>query len=113
MTRGNFRPRYLASVDGDIERARDGVRAAYGNKTNSLTSMLSYTMKVGSVLGQMRWHVLRFDGPLLAYSDQPVVLWRMKVEMTRPFPKPHLGPMTMLEIRAPIGPGSRDPDELG
>ena len=104
MGPNNFRRRYLASVDGDLERARDRVRLAYGNQTNRLTTMLSYSMKVASALAQMRWHVLCFDRPLLAYSDQPVVLWPMNVEMTKPFPSPHLGPLTMLEIRAPIAP---------
>jgi Protein of unknown function (DUF4238) len=104
MSPKNFRPRYLASVDGDLERAREGMRSAYGNKTNSLTSMLSYSMKVASVLAQMRWHVLRIADPLFAYSDQPVVLWPMSVETTRPFARPHLGPLTMLEIRVSIAP---------
>jgi uncharacterized protein DUF4238 len=104
MQAKDFRPRYLASVGGDVERARAGVRAVYGNGTNRLTTMLSYSMKVASILTQMRWHVLRFEKPVLAYSDQPVVLWPMNVGSTRPFRRPHLGPLTMLEIRVPISP---------
>lgn len=52
----------------------------------------------------MRWQVLRFGRPLLAYSDHPVVLWPMNVERTRPFRRQILGPLTMLEIRVPIAP---------
>ena len=67
-------------------------------------TMLTYATKVAGILSLMRWQVLRFDGPLLAYSDHPVVLWPMNVEHTRPFPCQGLGPLTMLEIRVPIAP---------
>jgi hypothetical protein len=61
-------------------------------------------MKVATILTQMRWHVLCFKRPVLVYSDQPVVLWPMNVGSSRPFRSPHLGPLTMLEVRVPISP---------
>jgi hypothetical protein len=100
----DFRRAYLRSVDDDVESARTGVKAVYANKTFALTKMLSYSMKVASILGHMRWHILRFDQPLLACSDQPVTLWPMGMAMTKAFQKPHQGPLGTLEIRAPLAP---------
>jgi hypothetical protein len=100
----DFKRRHLAAVGGDVELARKKVVSVHGDPTNRLMTMLSYAIKVSSVLSLMRWHVLRFDGPLLAYSDHPVVLWPINVESTRPFKRQGLGPLTMREIRVPIAP---------
>jgi uncharacterized protein DUF4238 len=100
----DLKPRHLAAVGGDIELARRQVIDALIGPTNRFVAMLSYGAKVAGILSLMRWHVLRFDEPLLAYSDHPVVLWPMNVERTRPFRRQGLGPLTMLEIRVPIGP---------
>lgn len=101
----DFKPRYLASVGGDLERARKGAKEAFNSQTNRLKTMLSYAIKVSNVLALMRWQLLRFPGPLLAYSDHPVVLWPMNVERSAPFSKQGLGPLTAIEVRAPIAPG--------
>jgi hypothetical protein len=61
-------------------------------------------MKVGSILAHMRWHVLRFDKPLLAYSDQPIVLWPIRIKRTKVFTSPRQGALGMLEVRAPLAP---------
>lgn len=87
----DFKRAYLRSIDGDVENARKGVKAVYANKTFALTKMLSYSMKVASILGHMRWHILRFDRPMLACSDQPVVLWPMGMALTKPFQRPIKG----------------------
>jgi hypothetical protein len=100
----SFKPRLLAAVDGDVDRARDQTVDALLSSTNRLMTMLSFASKVAGILSLMRWHILRFDGPLLAYSDHPVVLWPMNVDRTLPFDQPILGPLTMLEIRVPIAP---------
>jgi hypothetical protein len=102
---GDFKARYLASVGGDVERARQGAKEAFNGQTNRLKTMLSYAIKVSNVLALMRWQLLRFDGPLLAYSDHPVVLWPMNATRRTPFGKQGLGPLTTIEIRAPIAPG--------
>jgi hypothetical protein len=100
----DFKRAYLRSLDGDVDQARIGVREAFGRKTNALTAMASYSMKVANILAHMRWHILRFDRPLLAYSDQPVVIWPMNIALTKAFPTPCHGPLTALEVRAPLAP---------
>jgi Protein of unknown function (DUF4238) len=100
----HLKPRHLAAVGGDIDLARSQVIEAILSPTSRFMTMLSYAVKVAGILSLMRWHVVRFDGPLLAYSDHPVVLWPMNVERTRPFSRQGLGPLTMLEIRVPIAP---------
>lgn len=100
----NFRRSFLRSVEGDLERAKAGLEANFQRKTPALIAMVSAAMKVADIMAHMRWHVLRFDGPLLAYSDQPVVLWPMNIEMTKAFTTPHKGPLGSLEIRAPLAP---------
>jgi hypothetical protein len=98
----DLKPRHLAAVGGDVDLARRQVIEVLLDPTNRFMTMLSFASKVAGILSLMRWHVLRFNGPLLAYSDHPVVLWPMNVERTRPFRQPILGPLTMLEIRVPI-----------
>jgi hypothetical protein len=66
--------------------------------------MLTYAVKIASVLGLMRWQILRFAPSALAYSDHPVVLWPLKIPVSRPFQRQQLGPLETLEIRVPIGP---------
>lgn len=103
-TASDLKPRHLAAVGGDVELARQQVIDALTGPTNRFMAMLSYGAKVAGILSLMRWYVLRFDGPLLAYSDHPVVLWPMNVGRTRAFRRQGLGPLTMLEIRVPIAP---------
>lgn len=100
----DLKPRHLAAVGGDVDLAQRQVIEVLLSPTNRFMTMLSYSIKVAGILSLMRWHVVRFDGPLLAYSDHPVVLWPMNVERTQPFSRQGLGPLTMLEIRVPIAP---------
>lgn len=100
----DLKRRYLAAVGGDIDLARKQVVDVHLDATYRFVTMFKYAVKVAGILSLMRWHVLRFDGPLLAYSDHPVVLWPMNVERTRPFTRQGLGPLTMMEIRVPIAP---------
>jgi len=100
----DLKPRHLAAVGGDVDLARSQVTEVLLSPTSRFMTMLSYAVKVAGILSLMRWHVVRFDRPLLAYSDHPVVLWPMNVERTRPFSRQELGPLTMLEIRVPIAP---------
>lgn len=100
----DFKPSGLALVGGDVEKARQQVIDAYLDPTARFMTMLTTSMKMATVLGHMRWHVVHFDGPLLAYSDHPVVLWPMSLAIAAPFKRQGLAPMTTLEIRVPIAP---------
>jgi hypothetical protein len=81
----------LANVGGNVEAARRQVVKAYLDPTQRFVTMLATTVKVANVLAHMRWTVLRFEGPLLAYSDHPVVPWPDSIDRTRPFSKQGLG----------------------
>ena len=104
LKESDLKPKHLAAVGGDLDLARRQVMDVHLDSTYRLVTMLTYAIKVAGILSLMRWQVLRFEGPLLTYSDHPVVLWPMNVERTRPFPRQGLGPLTMLEVRVPIAP---------
>jgi hypothetical protein len=103
-TAGSFKPQGLASVGGDVALARQQAIAAYLDPTKTFITMMAYAVKVASVLGLMRWQILRFDGPVLAYSDHPIVLWPLNVESSEPFRRQGLGALETSEIRVPIAP---------
>lgn len=100
----DLKPKHFTAVGGDLDLARRQVIEVHLDSTYRFVTMLTYAIKVAGILSLMRWHVLRFDGPRLAYSDHPVVLWPMNVDRTRPFARQGLGPLTMLEVRVPIAP---------
>lgn len=99
----DFKPEGLARAGG-VEGARTKAIEAYSDATLRLRTMLAYGIKIGTVLAHMRWQVLRFAKPVVAYSDQPVVLWPWLTAATLPFKRPNLGPLTALEIRVPVAP---------
>lgn len=67
--------------------------------------MLRSGQKLSSILGCMRWQLLSFSGPVVAYSDQPVVVWPLNVTAVDQRPdKPVLGPMNALEVSVPLAP---------
>jgi Protein of unknown function (DUF4238) len=101
---GDFRPKALAAAGGNVEVARAKLIEKHLEPTPRFLTMLTKAKKVASILGCMRWHVLRFDGPILAYSDHPVVLWPMDVARSAPFERQGLGPLSAFEIRLPIAP---------
>lgn len=101
----DLRPGVLKAHGGDIERVRARVIQAYLDPTMKLMTMLTRSVKIASVLGLMRWHILRFEGPLLAYSDHPVVLWPGAARaLSSPPERQALGPLGALEVRVPIAP---------
>lgn len=70
--------------------------------TARFVTMLSVAVKMSAVLGSMRWHVIEFGDPVLAYSDQPVVVWPARLPNSEPFPSPHFGPLSAIEVRVPL-----------
>jgi hypothetical protein len=104
LTAADVKPAALARAGGDVEVVREQVRGVYLAKTHQLVTMLNTSFKIASVIGSMRWHLLRFPGPLLAYSDHPVVLWPMDVVTAAPFTRQHLAPLSAIEVRVPIAP---------
>lgn len=101
---GDFKPRALAAAGGDVTVVRQQLMAAFFDPTQRYLTMLTTGVKIATVLAHMRWQVVRFDGPQLAFSDHPMVIWPMNVARTSPFSRQGLGPLTALEIRVPIAP---------
>jgi len=93
----------LADAGGDIDAVRG--RAVDRFWTLRFHDMIRGSQKLSSILGCMRWRLLRFSAPVVAFSDQPVVLWPLATQAidTRPT-KPMLGPVNALEIRVPLSP---------
>jgi hypothetical protein len=54
----DYKRAYLRSVEGDVERARAGVRETFERKPDALTAMASFSVKVANVLAHMRWNIL-------------------------------------------------------
>ena len=100
----DFKPRAVAAAGGDVAAVRRQLTRAYLDPTQRFMTMLTTGVKMATVLSHMRWQILRFDEPLLAYSDHPMVLWPMDVERTAPFARQGLAPLGALEIRVPIAP---------
>lgn len=100
----DFKPRAVAAAGGDVAKVRRELMSAYLDPTQRFLTMLTTGVKMATVLSHMRWQILRFDAPVLAYSDHPVVLWPMDVQRAAPFSRQGLGPLGALEIRVPIAP---------
>jgi hypothetical protein len=118
---GDFRPAALAEAGGDVSVVRQKLLDAYLDPTQRLVTMLQQIGKIAGVLGNMRWHVLRFDDPVIAYSDHPVVVWPGDLPSATPFERQHVGPLDAIEVRVPVAPqrailmnwlDQPDPDEI-
>jgi Protein of unknown function (DUF4238) len=98
----DLRPKALEDAGGDPEVVRERVRELYLADTQQFITMLTTSFKMASVLGSMRWQLLHFDAPLLAYSDHPVVIWPAGVASSPPFDRQHLAPLDAVEVRVPL-----------
>lgn len=94
----------VRAAGGDIERVRTQVREAYAGSTQAHMTMLAAAVKLGMVLANMRWELLTFSEPLLAYSDHPVVVWPGLSSVASPQSRQTLGPLDAFEILMPLGP---------
>lgn len=105
LTVDHVTPRLIAETNGDMTLARERVVELFRDKTQAVLSMLRVSRKMASVLGSMRWQLLRFDDPVVAYSDQPVVVWPLGIEKFTAAPaRPRFSPVEALEIRVPLSP---------
>ena len=103
VTADNAPKAALTAAGDDIdvlgERAVDALWSA------RFQDMIRSSQKLSWVLGCMRWQLLSFRRPVVAYSDQPVVVWPLGVDLTDERPdEPRLGPLNALELRVPLAP---------
>lgn len=105
MKASDFKPKALRKLGGNLQVAKQEVRAAYLSSTQQMTTMITTSYRIGSVIGSMRWELIRFDRPLLAYSDHPVVVWPAdELSLTKPFDTPRLAPLSAYEVLVPVSP---------
>ena len=104
LSPSDFKSRALAAARGDVTKLRTELTDAYLSETHRFMTMLTRTPKMATLLSHMRWQLLRFDAPLLAYSDHPVVVWPLNLQTTKPLPRLGFAPLDALEIRVPIAP---------
>jgi len=103
VTLETVRPEALAGAGGELGVLHDRAIGALWDAR--FLDMLTRSQKLSWVLGGMRWQVLRFPAPIVAYCDQPVVVWPLGVERIGARPtQPTLGPLNALEIRVPLAP---------
>jgi hypothetical protein len=99
-----LRPEAVEQAGGDADAVRREVLDLQLSTTTRFVTMLQKGLKMGAVLGSMRWHLLDFGAPVLAYSDQPVVMWPAGVTLTEPFSSPRFAPLGAVEVRVPLSP---------
>lgn len=105
LREGDVKPEALAAAGGDLEKVRARVIEAYLDPTQRFMTMLQTAPKMAAILALMRWELIEFEEPLLAYSDHPVVIWPLNVQqLGAPVERQDLGPLGALEIRVPLSP---------
>jgi len=73
--------------------------------TERLTLMLRLGHPVATLLGSMQWLLLEFRSPVVATSDQPIVVWPLELHARDPRePAPAFGFKPFLEVRVPLSP---------
>lgn len=73
--------------------------------TDKFTMVLKLSLSVAAVFGSMQWLLIEFDEPLLATSDEPVVIWPADVTARNPADiAPGFELQPLLEVRTPVSP---------
>lgn len=105
LSEKDVKPQALADAGGDLEKVKSRLTAAYLAPTQRFETMLLTAPKIASVLALMRWELIEFQDPVLAYSDHPIVVWPMGIRKAeQAFGRQELGPLGALEVRAPLSP---------
>ena len=92
-------------VASEIAMPRAVARAAeqMSGDTHRLLRMLSLGHKVTAVMGSMHWTLLKFGRPLIAASDEPVVVWPLERQAAYPQANDwSVGILNALEVRVPV-----------
>lgn len=104
VPQGLFKPDAIRDARGDLATARAHLLAAYVSNTQSHLTMLASALKLGMILGNMRWELLTFSDPVVAYSDHPVFVWPGPDDFAEPQRRQSLGPLNAAEVVFPLGP---------
>jgi hypothetical protein len=94
----------IAVSERVIDHWASRMRDHFLSDTDRLRSMLRLSKLITAILASMHWTLLRFADPLIALSDQPVVIWPLDRASAAPSVTPAWGPETALEVRVPVSP---------
>ena len=81
---------YLRSGKKATPEERERAIRLLSEDTFRLTKMLSLIPKAASAFGSMHWSLVRFEQPVLATSDHPVVRWPIAAGSRRPEHEPDI-----------------------
>ena len=97
-------PRWVTWHDA-LREVRESPTTDTPASTARLLRMLKIGAHMGSLVGTMHWSLLEFGSPLLATSDQPVVIWPRGMRARQPQQTPFdLMDVSCSEIRLPTSP---------
>ena len=101
---GGFIPE--PGVDATEEQIHRATLEEITGSTYRLTSMLRLTAKMASCFGSMNWSLIRFDSPVIATSDHPVVVWPASEagRSVQPTVAQEVGIGNIFELRLPVSP---------
>ncbi len=91
-----------AVAEHGIDAVREIVTGHYLSSTHRLVSMLGLSSKATAALVHMHWTVLRFQDPVLVYSDHPVVVWPSMYPFAEGFRGQQFPPVDAIEVRIPL-----------
>ena len=95
----------IAPGTTDADRFVRHLESDLSEDTETMRRMLSLGPKGACVLGSMHWALIRFNRPVIATSDHPVVVWPRGFKTLRPTPMGlGLGLLETLEVRVPLSP---------
>jgi hypothetical protein len=86
------------------EEQLDVAQAAFLTDTAWATRMLSLGPTLATLIGSMHWTLVEFSSPLIATSDDPVVVWPLGVTSRQPQPQNFDAGLRAIEIRLPLSP---------
>ena len=100
-------PRWMSWHDA-LREAHPPVTSTTPDSTARLIAMLKIGAHMSSLVGTMHWTLLEFGRPVIATSDQPVVIWPKAANARTPTPTPfELDDLACSEIRLPYLRGTR------
>lgn len=89
----------------EFDAAFDSALTSMAGPEERLSRMMNPIERVASIVGSMHWTLLRFDEPILATSDEPLVVWPQSVRAASPRSWPlNSGLLASTEMRFPVSP---------
>ncbi|MGH2955209.1 MAG: DUF4238 domain-containing protein [Solirubrobacterales bacterium] len=90
---------FVASTEDELREVEEWILS----DTQRLIRMLSMNPRAKTLLGSTRWNLIRFNAPVLATSDHPLIAWPLGEHGRKPGPTSFAwGLANMLEVAMPV-----------